>query len=75
MSIIEIKDNIYVIKNIIEPEKCNEIVRFMKDNKLLLEYTEVGIEKKNNVECTFISIDNNKTKLQTQNVSMNCICL
>jgi hypothetical protein len=61
MSIIEIKDNIYVIKNIIEPEKCNEIVRFIKDNKSLLEYTEVSTEKKNNVECTFISIDNNKT--------------
>ena len=46
MSIIEIKDNIYVIKNIIEPEKCNEIVRFIKDNKSLLEYTEVSTEKK-----------------------------
>ncbi len=60
MSIIEIKDNIYIIKNIFTPEKCNEIIRFIKNNTHLLQFIDVNKEKKNNVECSFILINDNK---------------
>lgn len=59
MSIIELKDNIYLIKNVFDSDKCNEIVTFIKENKSLHKYNKV--DNKNNVECTFININDNKT--------------
>jgi hypothetical protein len=59
MSIIEIKDNIYIIKDIIIPDKCNEIISFIKENKTLHEYVEVNKYTGNNVECCFIEMNNN----------------
>jgi hypothetical protein len=61
MSIVELKDNIYIVKDLIEHDKCNEITMFIKENKSLHEYIEVDKKKSNNVECTFININDNKT--------------
>jgi len=60
MSILELKDNIYIVKNVFEPGKCNEIITFIKENKVLHKYNEV-IQNINNVECTFININENIT--------------
>ena len=61
MSIHEIKDSIYIIKDLFlpEPGKCDEIVAFIKENKTLRQYIEVSPVKKNNVECSFIRINDN----------------
>ena len=61
MSIHEIKDSIYIIKDLFlpEPGKCDEIVTFINENKTLRQYIEVNPLKKNNVECTFIRINDN----------------
>jgi hypothetical protein len=56
MSIHEIKDSIYIIKDLVHPNKCNEIVTFIKENKTLHDYIEVNVTKKNNVECNFIQM-------------------
>jgi glutaredoxin-related protein len=61
MSIHEIKDNIYIIKDLFQPNKCNEIVTFIKENKTLHEYIEVNVTKKNNVECNFIQMREHMT--------------
>jgi hypothetical protein len=60
MSIREIKDSIYIIKDLFlpEPGKCDEIVTFIKENKPLHQYIEVN-PNKNNVECCFIRINDN----------------
>jgi hypothetical protein len=57
MSIIELKDNIYIIKDVFENTKCNEIVTFIKENNTLHKYIEVDIKYSNNVECTFINMN------------------
>jgi hypothetical protein len=54
VSIVEIKSNIYIIKDIINSIKCDEIVTFIKSNHSLHQYVEVSQDKKNNVECSFI---------------------
>ena len=54
MSISEIKDSIYIIKNIIDFDKCKEIVEFITENKTLHHYVEVNPLKRNNVECSFL---------------------
>jgi hypothetical protein len=59
MSIIELKDNIYIVKNAFEYEKCNEMATFIKENKTLHKYVEVDEKYSNNVECTFITINDN----------------
>lgn len=59
MSIVELKDSIYIVNDLIEPDKCNEIATFIKENKSLHEYIEVDKKYSNNVECTFIVINNN----------------
>ena len=61
MSIHEIKDSIYIIKDLFlpEPGKCDEIVAFIKENNTLHQYIEVNPSKKNNVECCFIRINDN----------------
>jgi hypothetical protein len=48
MSIHEIKDSIYIIKDLFLPEtgKCDEIVTFIKENKTLQQYIEVSPVKK-----------------------------
>lgn len=61
MSISEIKDSIYIIKNIIDYDKCKQIVNFITENKTLHQYIEVNSLKKNNVECSFININDNMT--------------
>lgn len=61
MSISEIKDSIYIIKNIIDSDKCKEIINFITENKTLYQYIEVNSLKKNNVECSFININDNMT--------------
>ena len=61
MSISEIKDSIYIIKNIIDFDKCKEIVEFITENKTLHHYVEVNPLKRNNVECSFININENMT--------------
>ena len=60
MSIREIKDSIYIIKDLFlpEPGKCDEIVTFIKENKPLHQYIEIN-PNKNNVECCFIRINDN----------------
>lgn len=62
MSIHEIKDSIYIIKDLFipDPGKCDEIVTFIKENKPLHQYIEVN-PYKNNVECSFIRINDNNT--------------
>jgi hypothetical protein len=40
-------------------EKCDEIVTFIKTNKSLHKTVDVCVEKKNNVECYFIHINDN----------------
>ena len=60
MSIVELKDNIYIINGVFEHEKCNEIATFIKENKTLHEYVEVDKKYGNNVDCTFININDNK---------------
>jgi 2OG-Fe(II) oxygenase superfamily len=61
MSIHEMKDSIYIIKDVFLSEhgKCDEIVTFIKENIYLHQYIEVNPLKKNNVECTFIRINDN----------------
>ena len=61
MSIREIKDSIYIIEDLFGPEpgKCDEIVTFIKENKHIHQYIEVNPTKKNNVECSFIQINDN----------------
>lgn len=59
MSISEIKESIYIIKDIFISDKCDEIVTFIKENNAIHQYTEVNKIKQNNVECTFIQISNN----------------
>ena len=61
MSISEIKDSIYIIKNIIDYDKCKQIVNFITENKTLHQYIEVNSLKKNNVECSFINMNDNMT--------------
>ena len=61
MSITELKDNIFIVNKLFEADKCNEIVTFIKENKLLHKYTKVNKETHNNVECTYINIVDNKT--------------
>ena len=61
MSIVELKDSIYIVENLIETDKCNEIATFIKENKSLHQYIEVDTKYSNNVECTFIGISNIKT--------------
>ena len=46
MSISEIKDSIYIIKNIIDYDKCKQIVNFITENKTLHQYIEVNSLKK-----------------------------
>jgi hypothetical protein len=60
MSIVELKDNIYIVNGVFENEKCNEIATFIKENKTLHKYIEVDKKYGNNVECTFININDNK---------------
>ncbi len=59
MSIHEIKDSIYIIKDLFQPNKCNEIVTFIKENKHIHQYIETNPTKENNVECSFIQINDN----------------
>ena len=62
MSIREIKDSIYIIEDLFrpEPDKCDEIVTFIKENTPLHQYIKVNPDK-NNVECSFIRINDNNT--------------
>lgn len=61
MSILELKDNIYIIKDVFEHDKCGEIAKFIKENKTLHKCIEVDKKYSNNVACTFININDNIT--------------
>lgn len=45
----------------IDCDKCKEIVNFITENKQLHQYIDVNPIKKNNVECSFININENMT--------------
>jgi predicted 2-oxoglutarate/Fe(II)-dependent dioxygenase YbiX len=60
MELNEIGNNIFLIKDAINIEKCKEIINFIKNNKNIHEYKPVDTESYNNVECSFIYINNNR---------------
>jgi predicted 2-oxoglutarate/Fe(II)-dependent dioxygenase YbiX len=76
MELNEIGNNIFLIKNAINTEKCKEIVNFIKNNKNIQEYRPVDMKTYNNVECSFIYINNNKNNtylLELDNYIQNII--